>query len=90
VGQKTQQKNPLHRAGLSLMTNLMYAQNERMSPNRKQENQVIDFRLLTKKKEKPRFFLLFHQSETRYSERVLPDITTAVTTANCVSPATTG
>ncbi len=28
-----------------------------------QENQIIDFRLLTKKKEKPRFSLLFHQSE---------------------------
>ncbi|KEA51601.1 hypothetical protein DT73_16990 [Mangrovibacter sp. MFB070] len=41
----------------------MSAQNERMSPNKKQENQFIDFRLLTKKKEKPRFFLLFHQSE---------------------------
>jgi hypothetical protein len=34
-----------------------------MSPNKNQENQFIDFRLLTKKKEKPRFFLLFHQSE---------------------------
>jgi hypothetical protein len=34
-----------------------------MSPNKNQENQFIDFRLLTKKKEKPRFFLLFHQSD---------------------------
>ncbi|KEA51347.1 hypothetical protein DT73_18475 [Mangrovibacter sp. MFB070] len=45
------------------MTNLISAQNEWMSPNKNQENQFIDFRLLTKKKEKPRFFLLFHQSQ---------------------------
>ncbi|WP_330982743.1 MULTISPECIES: hypothetical protein [Enterobacterales] len=31
------------------------------------ENQFIDFRQLTTKKEKPRFFLLCQQSETRQS-----------------------
>ncbi|OAT75164.1 hypothetical protein A9B99_16755 [Mangrovibacter phragmitis] len=53
------------------MTNLMSVQNQRVSPNKNKENQFIGFRLLTKKKEKPRFFLLFHQSEPSFGKAFL-------------------
>ncbi|WP_276868143.1 hypothetical protein, partial [Enterobacter oligotrophicus] len=48
-------------APLIRMTNAVLSQTGWMSPNKNKENQFIDFRLLTTKKEKPRFFLLCQQ-----------------------------
>ncbi|MEN3755043.1 hypothetical protein ABC733_27545 [Mangrovibacter sp. SLW1] len=67
-------KTSPRRERLSLMTDLMPAQNERLSPYKNQENQFIDFQPLTKKKEKPRFFLLFINQNLSPKGEVLPGL----------------
>jgi len=44
-----------------MMTNLIPATIWHKASTENEENQFIDFRLIIKKKEKPRFFLLFQQ-----------------------------
>ncbi|WP_170123746.1 hypothetical protein [Mangrovibacter plantisponsor] len=66
------------------MTKLIFAQSGRVSPNKNQENQFIDFRLLTKKKGKPRFSLLFHQSESQVTGSLA--IKSAVNAAQEMAP----
>jgi hypothetical protein len=56
-------KKPGENPGLRLLTNPNLSQTGWMKVNKNHENQSIDFRLLTTKKEKPRFILLCQQSE---------------------------
>ncbi|WP_330984551.1 MULTISPECIES: hypothetical protein [Enterobacterales] len=58
---KAQKRRP--QAPFKVMINFMPAETGRYHPINNKENQFIDFRLLTTKKEKPRFFLLCQQLE---------------------------
>jgi hypothetical protein len=55
------------------MTNLMTLAGLPKTTFKNKENQFIDFRLITTKEEKPRFFLLCHQAKAGLTPCLITD-----------------